>query len=267
LSIQVPEIKIVELKSESRTFVDISIQGAGVSESIGKPKLPVMRKVIEIPENAKISLKTEVDSETVFSKYPILPLTPSVLKMEGTKSKFVMDAHFYKLDEFFPDVWAKVSRIGYIRGRRVIFLDVYPVRYSPKRNTIIYASKIIITIKLDGSNDIETEKLLSRYYSPVFIDLQRNIIMNYETFKANIDFQIGYLIICADNYENEMLPFKQWKEDIGFLVTMVKTSEIPGAHTAEGIKAYIKDAYTNWNIPPTYVLLVGDIDDIPASVG
>ncbi len=267
LRVEVPEIKMVEVKLEGRIFVDLSIQEAGASEAIGRPKLPVIRKVIEIPEDAKIILKTEVDSQTNYLKYPVLPLAPPVLRTERAKSKFCMDTDFFQTDRLFPGVWAKVRKIGYIRGRRVGFLDIYPVRYNPGRDTIIYANKINLTLELKGSNELKTQSHLSKYYSPAFKNLQRKIIVNYEAFKSDTNFQIGYLIICADDYENEMLPFKEWKENRGFLVTIVNTSEIPGGDTPEGIKAYIKDAYTYWRVPPTYVLLVGDVEDIPAFTG
>ncbi len=36
--------------------------------------------------------------------------------------------------------------------------------------------------------------------------------------------------------------------------------------TANAIKAYIQNAYTNWPIAPTYVLLVGDLDNGTATM-
>ncbi|MCK4271847.1 T9SS type A sorting domain-containing protein [bacterium] len=267
LRVEVPEIKMVEVRAEREIFVDISIQETGLSETPGRPKLPVIRKVIEIPEDAQIILKTEVDSQTISLKHPVFPLASPVLRTEGAKSKFCMDTDFYRMDKFSPDVWARVKKIGYIRGRRVVLLDVYPVRYNPGRDTIICASEINLTLELKCSDERKTQRRICKYYSPAFENLQRKIVVNYGAFKADTDSQMVYLIICADDYEKEMLPFKEWKENNGFLVTMVKTSQIPGGDTAEGIKAYIKDAYTYWQVPPTYLLLVGDVEDIPAFIG
>jgi hypothetical protein len=50
-------------------------------------------------------------------------------------------------------------------------------------------------------------------------------------------------------------------------VTVTKTSQISGGATKENIKAYIVDAYNNWQIPPSYVLLVGDVEQIPTWTG
>ena len=48
---------------------------------------------------------------------------------------------------------------------------------------------------------------------------------------------------------------------------MTSTADIPGGVTTTAIKNYIKDAWLTWDIPPTFVLLVGDVADIPNFVG
>ncbi len=60
-----------------------------------------------------------------------------------------------------------------------------------------------------------------------------------------------------------MVPFKDLRESRGFDVTMVRCSEIPGGcGSTTSVKAYIQDAYDNWPVPPSYVLLVGDTNTI-----
>jgi PKD repeat protein len=60
-----------------------------------------------------------------------------------------------------------------------------------------------------------------------------------------------------------MVPFADLRSSRGFDVTMVRQSEIPSGDTNTGIKAYILDAYDNWAVPPSYVLLVGDSPTMP----
>jgi hypothetical protein len=62
--------------------------------------------------------------------------------------------------------------------------------------------------------------------------------------------------------------FKTWKEQIGFRVKVVTLTEIynnyPNGDNAERIWDYLHDRYLTWGI--RYVLLVGDIDQIPMRV-
>ena len=56
-----------------------------------------------------------------------------------------------------------------------------------------------------------------------------------------------------------------WKEKKGYHVTLATTTET-GTQRIE-IESYIQSAYDNWDIPPAYVLLIGDTGDIPHYIG
>jgi len=73
--------------------------------------------------------------------------------------------------------------------------------------------------------------------------------------------QGSYLMVVAPQYQAAIEPLVEWKTRKGLLVRTVSTSET-GA-SASGIKNYIQNAYDTWENPPEYVLLVGDVDDIP----
>ncbi|MCX7784951.1 MAG: C25 family cysteine peptidase [candidate division WOR-3 bacterium] len=71
----------------------------------------------------------------------------------------------------------------------------------------------------------------------------------------------NYLIIAHDNFYDAVKPLAIWKQKRGLITKTVKLSEI-GYDTAS-IKSYIRNAYSNWNPRPQYVLLVGDRNFIP----
>uniref|UniRef100_A0A7V3PSW8 Gingipain domain-containing protein n=1 Tax=candidate division WOR-3 bacterium TaxID=2052148 RepID=A0A7V3PSW8_UNCW3 len=72
----------------------------------------------------------------------------------------------------------------------------------------------------------------------------------------------GYLIIVPDEFYSNILPLARWKERKGFKVWVKKTSET--GIQRDQIRAYIQNAYQNWSPAPSYVLLVGAINKIPA---
>lgn len=79
-------------------------------------------------------------------------------------------------------------------------------------------------------------------------------------------FQTGgtggsFLVIYAPAFSSNILPLVQWKTLKGYNVATVSTS-VTGASTS-GIKDYIQNAYDTWAFPPEYILLVGDVDEIP----
>jgi hypothetical protein len=71
-----------------------------------------------------------------------------------------------------------------------------------------------------------------------------------------------YLIVHGPAFANAIAPLVDWKTRKGFEVVTVSTGQT--GSTQQGIKAYIQEAYDTWDYPPEYVLLVGDVDVIPA---
>lgn len=75
----------------------------------------------------------------------------------------------------------------------------------------------------------------------------------------------NYLIITAPEFDNNISDFVQYKRNIGYNVTVVNTNTTGSGSSS--IKNYIQSLYNNISTRPEYVLLVGDIDRIPASAG
>jgi len=71
----------------------------------------------------------------------------------------------------------------------------------------------------------------------------------------------AYVIIYPPAFQTAILPLVDWKMRKGLRVQTVSTS-ITGTTTA-GIKAWIQDAYDSNEFPPEYILLAGDVGDIP----
>ncbi len=69
------------------------------------------------------------------------------------------------------------------------------------------------------------------------------------------------LVIYAPAFSSATAPLIEWKTLKGYNVATVSTS-VTGASTS-GIKDYIQNAYDTWEFPPEYILLVGDVDEIP----
>ena len=74
--------------------------------------------------------------------------------------------------------------------------------------------------------------------------------------------QANYLIIANDNFVEEVAPLAEWKRMKGLTTKIVKISDVGTTDTA--LRNYISNAYHNWKQPLAYVLLVGDVNTIPA---
>jgi hypothetical protein len=157
-----------------------------------------------------------------------------------------------------------------MRGRNIALLQISPVQYNPVSGELKIMTQCDLRINLPGSDMIQTVEKIDRYTSPSFEQLFTTTFANYGSFHGSGTIQSrqeGYLIIVADAFYDAIQPFASWKDSKGFDITVTKTSEIPSGPTKENIKAYIVNAYNTWPVPPAYVLLVGDVAQIPAWTG
>jgi hypothetical protein len=72
----------------------------------------------------------------------------------------------------------------------------------------------------------------------------------------------SYLIITNPLFLSAIEPLAAWKTEKGFPVTIATTSQTGGTNTQ--IRDYIARAYQEWTVPPQFVLLVGDVEQLPS---
>ena len=275
--IQIPGIWSEEITIKGRNFALFSIPHEGASSVIGEPDLPVITKMVQIPFGAKVSLNLESfqviekSLEELGIKQRIAPIQPPVPKIEGAweEAKLVINEDYYQQNAFLPEDRVKLGEIGIIRGHRFVTVSIYPVSHNPQAGRVRIFSDIKIKLTLSGSDMITTQNQLYRYASPPFEKLCQKLFINYQTYQPIVkgapQLPMGYLIITHQNFYSSLAYLVDWKTQKGFHVTV---AQVPGiGSTKEAIKSYIEDAYDNWDIPPTYVLFVGDTEYIPTWTG
>ena len=144
-------------------------------------------------------------------------------------------------------------------GEPLVIDDVrlYPISIHPSylnQNSKIFYENISITLNYQqSSKQLELSSALTTALS--------GLILNYSQ-RGNVA-PSGYLIITPDAWVNEITPLARWKEKKGWTVEVRTLSQT--GNTAIDIKNYIADAYNTWTPRPEYVLLIGDVNYIPAA--
>ena len=277
LEILIPGIWSEEISTAGGAYSSLSISSAGVTSVISQPNLPVITKMVQIPFGAEVSINVESYESTEKSlaemklTHPIVPVQPSVPKIAGAERQvpFTIDQQFYQQNTFLPEKPVKLGEIGVIRGHRFVIILIYPVSYNPQSGRIRIYSNIKLKISLSSSDISTTQNQLQRYASPPFEELCSKLLVNYQSFasmvKTTSPSPLTYLIITHQDFYPALAGFIDWKTKKGFQVTVAQVPEI--GSTQEEIKTYIRNAYESWTIPPTYVLLVGDVEYVPTWTG
>jgi hypothetical protein len=264
---------------DGRQYSQLSISGCGAAaEDIGYPEMPVKAFFLEVPYGVDVSVKLVDQSVSSlgggFLIYPRQrPLPDSNTKIEPA---FEINEAAYTTDAFFPASPVVINEPGFIRGRRVVFVKVFPLQYNPVSTELRAFSSLLFQLQFKGMPDTKADarkRRLATRTSEAFVE---DLIMNYEPLAPEKSGDQGgveglsagesadYLIIVADDRYDEILPLAEWKHKKGFITYVANMSEV--GSTYEDVQNYIQQAYDTWNPAPEYVLLVGDHDDVPAYI-
>ncbi len=160
-----------------------------------------------------------------------------------------------------PGGRASVSDPGILRDLRVVQVAFDIPADDPR--------PVTVTLTIEPDPGLNERTPSSRPSSPAFESLYRGTVVNHA---PAADSQPGgsrdarevgarYLIIADPALATQARVLADWKNLKG-VKSMVVTLNETGT-TAEAIKAYIQTAYDTWEVPPEYVLLVGDTEVVP----
>jgi hypothetical protein len=275
----VSKLRAFKVKATEGDFSQIKINGYGYSMDIGKPQLPVIKKLIEIPLGASIEISITQQSYKDYDladfgiNDPIIPTQASVSKSCDDPSllPFEYDHITYATDALMGNKLVDVIEIGMMRGVMIARVEIAPVHYNPAKNQIRVFDELDVVIKFNDANIAATieakETHTNRYFKSV-----HQMLLNYKpvTTRELQDAPVSYIIVSDPMFEDALQPFIEWKTKKGFKVVEAYTNNPEVGTTTSSIKSYLKDFYENppagYN-PQSFVLFVGDIDQIPAFSG
>ena len=273
-----PQLQSSVVKAGDTLYTFLTMDGYGNSTKVGFPSLPELTKLIEIPLCDEVNVHImsadyeEYDAATLNVLYPVMPCQQSYSKSHTGERPFNKNQVVYRIDAFYtsqPEV-VTVHKIGTMRDMSMANVVVSPVAYNPVTNKIRVYSRIKVEITYENADIPATMEMKDKYYSPLF-HAAKEAVINPMNMRGEFNTTpIKYLIIANDMFANNeyLMSFVDWKKRIGYLVEVAYTNVIGTTTTA--ISNYIQAEYANAtaeNPAPTFVLLVGDIDQIPTFTG
>ncbi len=269
-------LTIHETMVKGNMFAVARAEGFGVTNQVGLPLLPVLRKDVEIPRGAKVSLQIikaeyrDYKLEELGIDLTIAPVQLPVPKyLHPDEIPFVMDEKFYQQSVIYPEQLASIGNNHVIRGHELVTLEIFPVKYNPGAGMLrVYDSIEVRIVTSPGRYDYsELERLSSRSFDRMIKSIALNPKLPEATKSKDDPVHAEcYLVILHDSLQLALTPFLQWKQQQGYQVIIRKISEWVDPSPAN-ITSYISDAYFNWDLPPSEILLVGDTGQVPCHTG
>ncbi len=268
-----------KVRTDKGIYIQLQLPGYSYSEEVGSPKLPLLRKMIEIPENANPEVRISysnikiIDLDEMGINEQILPAQVYADK-DGSIPDFVIDQDVYNTNAFINGDIANVQILGHMRGLRLARLDIMPVDYNPYTNTLKVYEDLEVEVIFAGADVDATLMEKQKNNSPYFKSMGRSIL-NYKYLADNnrdtiAKYPIKYVIVSDPMFEAQLQAFIEWKTKKGFTVVEAYTDDPNVGNTTSSIKAYLQGLYnagTTNDPAPSFILFVGDVEQIPAFNG
>jgi hypothetical protein len=238
---------------------------AGRIAEDGRPDLPVMTTYLAVPDRAGIDFTVEYSNFEVIDNVDIAPTQPAQPESGMNPVPFTIDQDAYSRDEFYPGDLADVEDPVIMRDLRMVQINMYPVQYNPVRKQLKVYRDLSVSVSFDGDNVINPKTHRRDFISDGFYPIYKAMVANFDQLFATTEVRRGgYLILTKDIFVDTLQAVAEWKHKKGYTVYIAPTSEIdPGGDnpTQYEVQDYIEQAYDTWEVPPEYVMIVGDEDN------
>ncbi|UCE73701.1 MAG: hypothetical protein JSV56_11845 [Methanomassiliicoccales archaeon] len=275
INFDIPGMFVQEVKVDGVTYHRLSIPGYATNFDLGNPELPILGQTLEVPYGVNFNVEIVKSKSVPLQGYNILPAQEIEIPFDRIQQKnFALNKATYLTNAKYPpeSTFITADDIAVIRGHRLAFLKVNPIRYNPLTKEITAFSNIEVRLKYDHPAQIQ--RIDKRLESMAFEGLLRSAVLNYKSsgrmtqYDSPGDWTEGadYLIITHGRFykkndpTNPIVRFRNWKQQKGLKTKVVDIANI-GKGTASDIKNFIQTAYDTWKPVPTYILLVGDAGD------
>jgi PKD repeat protein len=264
LKIEISGFELKDFISGESHYQKIDLLSESFTNNPGFPELPYIAKVLAVPDQAGISIEIlELGEIQKFNGIYLPPARKSWF--EGSpETPYTEKSDVYNSMSSYPGEFVQLDPPSVFRDFRITRVSVFPVRYIPAKKELQAVSSITVRINYGPGEVINPKIGPKKPIAPTFGKLYQELIFNYQDVlnKSYGGKENGHelmLCIMPDEFITSFQIYADWKRQSGIDIHVTKFSDI-GANATDPdiIKNHIADAYHNWDVPPTYVLIIGD---------
>ena len=255
----------VNFVAHGKDYVQLDLAGYHQGGEVGGPSLPVSTSLLAVPfcEGMEVRVENAVYDTLVLPEGQWWPLQP-VQSKSILEIPFNRNGEVYSTDAFYGMPLASVELLGVGRDVNYAQLTFAPVQVNPVSGQVVVCRSADVTVTYRGADIARTEEHFQRYHTPAF-SLGRTLNSLPSVKEVRADAPLRMVIVAAESLRCTALDeLATWKRTQGLLVDLLY---VPNATAAATVANQIKAMYTEATdaLPaPTYLLLVGDVAQLPA---
>ena len=260
-----PSFYAVQTPNGVQYKVDLK-NGTDILEK-GMPDLDKLTTAMACPDGMKWTVSSVETGSYVDYTKAVAPSKGNVVRTVDINALPFEYAPVYSQNDFYPTEYAALRDPYVLRDYSGQSLLVFPTHFNPSTNTIRHYKELTVTLTAVPNAD-NVAQVRNQPVTSEFRNVYNSQFLNYAAVQqaryTPLNEEGQMLVICYDDFMDEMEPFVRWKNEKGIRTVMVPSSTV--GTSATQIKSYIQDYYENAANNLTYVLLVGDADQITSSV-
>ena len=265
ISYTIDEYSINNVTVNSKKFTTVKLKNALNRRVKSMPALPEKSIALAISNSGNPQVKVvsvEYKEISIANRY--LPSKGTIYRNQNPSDIPLTFGEIYNKDEWYPKTNAKLTEPFIMRDIRGITVKISPIQYNPVQGKIRVAKSLQLEITENSAPSINILEKKRSTTSPTYRAIYKKFFANYQSTKTRYDAVADgdrMLIITASKYKSALSELVKWKEKSGIKTELYTYA---GGGTSE-IKDLIKNRYNGDGL--TYVLLVGDNADVPATTG
>lgn len=278
ISFSAGQLDASSVSTTDGTYSRLTMGDAHLSTEVGMPQVPVMVKLMEIPLCDGVSYQildsryVDYTAAELGVNHPLMPAQPTYNKSYTGPVEFTKNAETYSTNRLYARDLISVEKIGVMRNINVATVEFSPIQYNPVTNTYRVYESVEVEFSFENADIPATYEMKNLHGNAIFNGLQSQVMNPIPASERESTFNrpVKYLIVSNSMFRGQLDDFIAWKKRQGLLVEVAYTDDANVGTTTTSISNFIKAQYTNateTNPAPTYVLLVGDVAQIPVFTG
>jgi hypothetical protein len=255
-------------------YVAPEIPGCGLSQTVGAPELPVLRRFIVAPPNTtvRLALVGSPQNFSLGSGQTQFFFPRQAPRIKGPRSPklipFDFDLAAYAANRFSPETPCRLTEAGFLAGQRLVLVEVFPLAVNPITQSLRVYPDLTITVSFDPSSasykSAPPQPLNARQHALLSAVTVNTVAPQMTSLLAKNSLP-RLLIVAPDAWLSALAPLVTHRQSRGWIVDLFGTS-ITGV-TTTAIRAFVKARYDNPANRPDALLLIGDTAFIPCFTG
>ncbi|MCF7919929.1 MAG: hypothetical protein K9N06_08445 [Candidatus Cloacimonetes bacterium] len=242
------ELFTSELNVGLGNFTKLTMDGYQQGAALGEPDLPHYTRMVALPQRGNWRIADICyESRELTLDSPVVPSGWEDLESFSG----------YRGNTWYPEEIVTISSPGIMRDNRFSQISVAAVQYNPGLGRLRIIENLDLELTLDESDPENPYEGRELPPSPAFTKLAEDLIFGFDGQRNDNDYAGNLLIICRSSVQSYVEVLAEWKRQLGYRAEIRNTSQTGSSNNS--IKNYIQNAYNNWDYPPDYVLLIGDV--------